>query len=216
MKKISSLVLLFLMLFSSKATAQILSKSGDYLYIENAPFGSSDQLSIEGIKKIKQFKTNSCGIALIKELNGESSPLDVLNLSTGQTQSFTIVGGMQDINKTPVCTNGILQISVDPGIFSVNDNVHETVYGFKLNPNTSYAFTYNSATYKKITPNSCGFAKIKKPDNIISDAALRIAYLAFSSASSFSTVIDDKTWENLPDKTPTLCLNNTKYAPYNP
>ncbi|WP_138504459.1 hypothetical protein [Nostoc sp. PA-18-2419] len=214
MKILKICLALLLIFLPSKASAQILSKYQDDLYIENAPFNPLDKLSIEGIKKLKQFQTDNCGIALIKELNGESSPVDVLDLSSGQTQTFTIVGGMQDINKTPVCKNGVLQTTVNSGIFAVNDNVHETVYGFKLNPNAGYSIVFNGMIYKKITPNSCGFAKIPKPQNAINDSLLRINYLVFNPSSSFSTVMDDKRWNTLPEKIPPICLKNIKYIPY--
>nr|MDZ8061298.1 hypothetical protein [Nostoc sp. EkiNYC01] len=210
MKKITSIALLFLMLLSSKASAQILSKYQDDLYIQDAPFNPSDKLSIEGIKKLKQFKTDSCGIFLIRELNGESSPVDVLDLVSGQSENFTIIGEMQTINTVPICKNGTLQISINPGIFAISDGVNETLYGFKLNPASQYSITFNTILYKQITPNSCGFVKFKKPQNAINDNRLRIAYINSSS------VLDDKTWQTLPEKMPPICLKNIKYIPYIP
>lgn len=208
MKILKICLALLLIFLPSKASAQILSKYQDDLYIENAPFNPSDQLSIEGIKKLKQFQSDSCGIALIKELNGESSPVDVLDLSSGQTQSFVIVGGMQTISRKPVCNNGVLQTTVNSGIFAIDDGVHETVYGFKLNINAGYSIVFNGMIYKKITPNSCGFAKIPKPQNAINDSLLRIVYKTSSSD------LDDKRWDGLPEKMPPICVKNIKYIPY--
>jgi hypothetical protein len=213
MKKIISFTLISLMLLSSKASAQILSKYQDYLYIENAPFSQKDKLSIEGLSKLKQFVTDSCGIALIKELNGESNPINVLELKTGQKQNFEIIGGMQMIDATPICKNRVLEKPVNSGIFGIDNGRNEVVFGFKLTPNYQYAMTNSSILYKKIIPNSCGFAKIKKPSNIFSDTLLRITYLAFNSSSSFWEVLDDKTWANLPERLPPICSKDIKYIP---
>lgn len=208
MKKIIFLALFFFVFLSSKVSAQILFKYQDNLYVENAPFSADDKLAIEGTKKLYNFQTDSCGIVLIKEFNGESSPIDILNLSSGETQNFTITDQIQNIISIPVCKNGILKVNVNPGIFAVNDDVHETVYGFRLNPYSSYTTIFNQIIYKKLNPNSCGFAKIKKPENTFDDNLLRIAYLSSSS------VLDDKTWNNLPERMPSICVKNIRYIPY--
>lgn len=212
MKKISFLVLLFLILFPCKASAQILFKFGEYLYVENAPSRSDDKIKIEGITKLKQFKTNSCGIGLT-ELNADVSDVEILNLALAQKQSFSVLVEMENFNKTPACNNGVLEPAISTPVFSVNDNLHETIFGFKLNSNTSYAFVYNSSLSKKFQPNSCDFVKIKKPDNIISDTALRISYLVYNSSIFVWEPIEEKTWENLPEKKPPVCLRNIKYIP---
>lgn len=208
MKIIKIYLALLLIFFPSKASAQIFSKYQDELYIENAPFYPSDKLFIEGIKKLKQFQTDSCGIALIKELNGESNPVNVFDLSSSQNQSFIIVENMQIISNIPSCNNGILKTTVNLGIFAIDDGINETIYGFKLNPNAGYSITFDSMLSKKVTPNSCGFAKIKKPQNAINDNLLRITYKGLSSD------LDDKTWQSLPEKVPPICIKNIKYIPY--
>ncbi|AVH74455.1 hypothetical protein [Nostoc sp. 'Lobaria pulmonaria (5183) cyanobiont'] len=212
MKKIYFLVLLFLILFPSKASAQMLFKSGEYLYIENAPFNLNDKISIEGVQKLKQFKTNSCGIGLT-ELNADVSDVEILDLASSQKQSFSVMEEMDNFNKIPICNNGVLEVALYREVFSINDNVHETIFGFKLNPNTSYAFVYDSSISKKLTPNSCQFVKIKKPDNIISDSALKISYLIYNFSTFVLEPIEEKTWENLPEKKPPVCLRNIKYIP---
>jgi hypothetical protein len=178
-------------------------KHGENLYVLGIP-NTYNKLHIYGVRKIKTIKTNSCGALILPtDINDESAPIDIKD-----DAGFSLSVNMDDFYDFPEkalssCVNGIFQ-EPESGLFWANNlNSRYLIPVAIIQPNKVYFVAYAGLIVKNIKFNSCGFAKIKKPNYSIDNP-----YFAMGKGRL-------ENWSDIKEKRPDLCLNNQKYVPYN-